>query len=202
MAEDRPVPAKGEPDSWVRQGTLALRALERGEAGSAEALFLLVYDELRRLAGAYLDRERSGHTLQATALVHEAWLRLVDVDPVEWKGRAHFLGVAARAMRQILVEHARGRQRLKRGGGWRRVELETGIASGAEGGPDLVALDAALGKLAALSERQARIVEMRFFGGLPVESVAFLLGTSKRTVEREWRFARAWLAEALAPEKE
>jgi RNA polymerase sigma factor (TIGR02999 family) len=179
-----------------------LRAVERGEPGSAEQLFLLVYDELRRLAGAYLDRERLGHTLQPTALVHEAWMRLVDVDTIEWQGRAHFLGVAARAMRQILVEHARGKQRLKRGGAWRRVELETGLARAAEDGPDLVALDRALERLAALSERQARIVELRFFGGLPVESVAYLLEVSKRTVEREWRFARAWLAEALAADRD
>src|SRR5262245_60222016 len=164
VAEDGPVPAKGEPDSWVRQGTLALRALERGEPGSAEALFLLVYEELRRLAGAYLDRERSDHTLQATALVHEAWIRLVDVDSVEWQGRAHFVGGAARAMRQVLGGTAGGRQRLKRGGGWRRVELDTGPPPPADHGPDLVALDGALEKLATLSERQARIVELRFFG--------------------------------------
>jgi RNA polymerase sigma factor (TIGR02999 family) len=179
-----------------------LRAVERGEPGSAEQLFLLVYDELRRLAGAYLDHERLGHTLQPTALVHEAWMRLVDAETVEWQGRAHFLGIAARAMRQILVEHARGKQRLKRGGGWRRVELEPGLARAAEEGPDLVALDRALERLAALSERQARIVELRFFGGLPVESVAYLLEVSKRTVEREWRFARAWLAEALAADRD
>jgi RNA polymerase sigma factor (TIGR02999 family) len=192
MAEDVP------RETSSRQGTCILRALERGEPGSAEALFLLVYDELRRLASGYLERERSGHTLQPTALAHEAWLRLVDADAVEWQGRAHFLGVAARAMRQILVEHARGRQRLKRGGGWHRVELDPGVAATADEGPDLVALDRALEQLGALSARQAKVFELRFFGGLPTASVAFLVGVSERTVEREWRFARAWLAEALA----
>jgi RNA polymerase sigma factor (TIGR02999 family) len=196
MAGEDADPAGAAPRAG--QATCILRALERGEPGSSQALFLLVYDELRRLASGYLDRERPDHTLQATALVHEAWLRLVDVDAVEWQGRAHFLGVAARAMRQILVEHARSRQRRKRGGGWRRTELDPALAATADGGPDLVALDRALERLGALSARQAKVFELRFFGGLPVASVAFLVGVSERTVEREWRFARAWLAEAVA----
>ncbi|MGH7149523.1 MAG: sigma-70 family RNA polymerase sigma factor [Planctomycetota bacterium] len=177
-------------------GTRLLRAREQGEPGSEEKLFLLVYDELREIAGAFLRRERPDHTLQPTALVHEAWMRLVDAESVGWQGRAHFFGTAARAMRRILVEHARGKERLKRGGAWRRVDLDPDLMQGGEE-VDLDALDRALEKLAALSERPARVVELRFFSGLPVETVAEVLGVSARTVEREWRFARAWLAEAL-----
>ena len=180
--------------------TRVLLAAAQGEPGGADELFALVYGELRQLAAAALGRERAGHTLQPTALVHEAWMRLAGADPAAWQGRAHFFGAAARCMRQILVEHARGRERLKRGGGWRRVELEEGVAMAGDEELDVLALDRALERLAALSARQARVVELRFFSGLPVEAVAELLDLSARTVEREWRFARAWLAQALAEE--
>ena len=174
-----------------------MEALVRGEPADAQALLALAYDELRELAAAYLSRERADHTLQPTALVHEAWMRLIDQSRVDWQGRAHFVGIAAQAMRRILVDHARGRAREKRGGDRRRVELETGLDGGDDAPLDVIDLDRALGDLARLSERQARIVELRFFGGLDTGAIAESLGVSGRTVEREWRFAQAWLAEAL-----
>ena len=163
------------------------------DAGLLEA----VYDELRRLAGAYLARERNDHTLQPTALVHEAYAKLADQNSA-WEGRAHFIGVAAQAMRRVLVDHARGRKRNKRGGGrWQRVELDLAVVEDGETDVDLVNLDEAMKRLSELSARQARIVELRFFGGLSVDEVASVLKTSERTVAREWRFARAWLGEEL-----
>jgi len=190
---DDPAPPPG-------RATRSLLAAARGQPGSADELFALVYGELRQLAASALGGERAGHTLQPTALVHEAWMRLAGTDPSAWQGRAHFFGAAARSMRQILVEHARGRERLKRGGGWRRVEIEASVAPTEEKDFDVLALDRALERLAALSERQGRIVELRFFSGLSVEAVAELMDLSPRTVEREWRFARAWLAQALSDE--
>ena len=164
------------------------------DAGLLEA----VYDELRRLASAYLARERSDHTLQPTALVHEAYAKLADQGSA-WEGRTHFIGVAAQAMRRVLVDHARGHKRDKRGGGqWRRVELDLAIVEDGGTDVDLVNLDEALERLGELSERQARIVELRFFGSLSNPEIARVLETSERTVAREWRFARAWLGEELA----
>jgi RNA polymerase sigma-70 factor (ECF subfamily) len=152
----------------------------------------LVYDELRALAESYLQRERPDHTLQATALVHEAYIRLIKQEDVDWQNRAHFFAVAAQAIRRILVDHARGHQSAKRGGDRKRVHLDQDLALP---GPDLelLALDEALGELAHLHERQARIVELRFFGGLSLKEIAEYLGLSSRTVDGDWHMARAWL---------
>jgi len=152
----------------------------------------LVYEELRALAESYLKRERPGHTLQATALVHEAYMRLVKQEDVDWQNRAHFFAVAAQAIRRILVDHARGHQSAKRGGDRKRVQLEQDLAL-SEPDFDLLALDEALQELAGLNERQARIVELRFFGGLSLKEVAEYLGFSSRTIDGDWHMARAWL---------
>ncbi len=185
--------------------TLILRRLSSNGALGAhdtDRLLELIYGELRRLANSFLAAETAGHTLQPTALVHEAWLRLVDQERVEWRGRAHFLAIAAQAMRRILVDHARAKARDKRGGGMQAVELDPGLYASTEPERvDLLALDDALTKLRGLSERQARLVELRFFGGLPMDEVAEVLGLSLRTAEREWRFARAWLANELGGER-
>ena len=168
-----------------------------------EELVETVYDELRRLARSYLRRERAGHTLEATGLVHEAWLRLADQDRVSWRGRGHFFAVGAKMMRRLLVDHARRRGSAKRGGDWQRVTL-AGVALG--GGKldageldaeELLALDRALERLAELDPRQARVVELRYFAGLAMAEVAEHLGVSKRTVEGDWTHARAWLRRAL-----
>lgn len=180
------------------RATRLLAAAQNGVPGSEDQLFVALYDELKRIAGGLLGEERTGHTLQPTALVHEAWMRLIDVREAGPDGRGRFLGLAARAMRRILVEHARARQRLKRGGEWRRVDvaaLEV-VDPGAE--REILAIDSELEVLAGLSERQARIVEMRYFTGLSFEEVASALGISTRSVEREWRFARAWLDDRLS----
>lgn len=170
-----------------------------GHEADAARLFAIVYDELRRLAAAALRRERADHTLQPTALVHEAFLRLVDVPEDRWNDRGHFIALAARAMRRVLVDHARGRNALKRGNAEVRVPFEdVDIAAGEPGDVDLVALDDVLERLAALDARQARIVELRFFGGLTVEETAALIGSSPRTVKRDWQMARAWLRRELA----
>ena len=167
----------------------------------AEELLPLVYDELRQLARRYMGRERAGHTLESAALVHEAYLRLVDPAKSNWQGRTHFLAVGARVMRHLLVDHARHRGRAKRGGDWRRVTLAEVAGSPAArqlNHEDLLALDAALEKLARIDEREARIVELRYFAGLKVMEVASLLGVSKRTVEDDWAHARVWLRRELA----
>jgi RNA polymerase sigma factor (TIGR02999 family) len=169
-------------------------------ADVAKKLMPLVYDELRALAARYLGAERRGHTLQPTALVHEAFMRLVDQSRVDWKGRTHFYAVGAEAMRRILIDHARARGRGKRGGDWQRVVLDEADTPQNMRDIDLVALHDALEALAALDEQQARIVELRFFGGLTVEEVAHVLGVSKRKVEGDWTHAKAWLRSALDPE--
>lgn len=156
-------------------------------------LMPLVYDELRSLASAHLRRERPDHTLQPTALVHEAYLRLVDQRQVRCHNRRHFFAAAAQAMRRVLVDHARRTLQLKRGGGVRPVSLEEGLTLAPERAGELIALDEALEDLAAIDGRQARIVELRFFGGLTSEEIASLLGLSIPTVTRGWRMARAWL---------
>lgn len=170
--------------------------------GGADAgpLFSIVYDELRRLAAAALRHERPDHTLQPTALVHEAYLRLADEPHARWENRSHFLAVAARAMRRILVDHARGRNAAKRGGGANHVPVDDVQPAADDGGLalDLVMLDAALARLAALDLRQARIVELRFFGGLSVEETAEVVEASTRTVKRDWQVARAWLKREMA----
>jgi RNA polymerase sigma factor (TIGR02999 family) len=157
----------------------------------------LVYDELRGLAERLLRNERPGHTLQPTALVHEAYLRLIDQTRVRWQGRAHFFALASCTIRRILVDHARGARRVKRGGGRLRLSLNEDLVPTEDGQLDLIALDDALSTLAADHPDQARIVEMRFFGGLTIAETATVLGVSASTVEREWRFARAWLYRAL-----
>ncbi len=169
-------------------------------ADMAKKLMPLVYDELRALAERYLHSERRGHTLQPTALVHEAFMRLVDQNRVDWKGRTHFYAVGAEAMRRILIDQARARGRGKRGGEWQRVVLDEAETPQDLRDIDLVALHDALETLAALDEQQARIVELRFFGGLTVEEVSHVLGVSKRKVEGDWTHAKAWLRSALDPE--
>ena len=169
-------------------------------ADVAKKLMPLVYDELRALAARYLRSERRGHTLQPTALVHEAFMRLVDQSRVDWRGRTHFFAVGAEAMRRILIDHARARGRGKRGGEWQRVVLEEAETPQDLRDIDLVALHDALEALAALDKQQARVVELRFFGGLTVEEVAHVLGVSKRKVEGDWTHAKAWLRSALDPE--
>lgn len=177
------------------------RMLADAGAGKPEAmagLTAMVYDELKALAAAYLRRERVGHSLQPTALVHEAFLKLIDSKELKANDRRHFFAIAANTMRRVLVEHARTKGAAKRGGGQRRVTL-TGIQESAgDAEMEVVALDEALQKLSAFDERQARIVELRFFGGLQVEEVAELLNVSKRTVEGDWTMARAWLLRELS----
>ncbi|MBV9008162.1 MAG: sigma-70 family RNA polymerase sigma factor [Verrucomicrobia bacterium] len=158
-----------------------------------EQLAAIVYDELRAIARRYLERERAGHTLQATALVHEAYVRLVDETRVSWQNRAHFLGVAAQVMRRVLVDYARAHRSLKRGGTAETLVLEDQMELAGEESIDLVALDDALRDLAAIDPRQSQIVELRFFGGLTVAETAHVLDISPRTIKREWRVARAWL---------
>jgi len=165
-----------------------------------EQLLPLVYDELRRLANHYLRRERADHTLQATDLVHEAYERLADRSRVSWRGRSHFLAAAAQAMRRVLVDHARERGALKRGGGRQRVTLE-GLGE-SPAGPDLdledvIALDRALQKLQALHEREARVLECRYFAGMTTREIAAFLGVSERTVRDDWSHARVWLKREL-----
>ena len=174
--------------------------IERARGGDAPALdelVPLVYAELRRLAARYVRRERPGQSLQATALVHEAYLRLLKDEDLSFQNHAHLLGIAARSMRQILVEHARARDAAKRGGERRRITLDEGIAAGPPLDVDLLALDEALERLAARDEQHARIVELRFFGGLTNEETAEAMGISPATVKRAWAVARAWLYREL-----
>ncbi len=163
-----------------------------------EEILPVVYDELRRMAARRLRDERTSHTLSATALVHEAWLELTKLNRIQWQNRAHYLGFAAQAMRRILIDYAVARRRQKRGGGVAPIHLEGDAWAVAEArSEDLLALDEALVRLAALSERQARIVEYRFYGGMSVEEAAESLGISPATVKREWATARAWLNREL-----
>lgn len=157
----------------------------------------LVYSELRQLAQHYLRRERSDHTLQSTALVHEAYLRLAGQSAPQWQNRAHFFGIAAHLMRQILVEHARGRGAAKRGGGATRMTLDESLAIARQKDVDVIVLDKALQDLTELDAQQGRIVELRFFGGLTIEDTSEVLGISPATVKREWVTARAWLFRAM-----
>ena len=176
--------------------TRLLSAVNEGDGEAREELVRVVYGELRDLAGRYMGRERSGHTLQPTALVNEAWMKLTDQSRVEWKGRAHFFGIAAQAMRRILVDHHRRHSALRRGSG-QAVTLREDVALDFQDPVDLVALDEALEELAVMDPRAARIVELRFFGGLSVEETAQVLDVSTPTVKRDWRTARAWLFQRL-----
>jgi RNA polymerase sigma factor (TIGR02999 family) len=191
-------------DSSRDRVTEIVAALDRGgqmDRATAEELMPLVYDQLRRLARAYMSRETPGHTLQPTALVNEAYLRLVDATQISWRGRTHFLAVGARVMRHLLIDHARGRGRQKRGAGWQRVTFSQMLPHLRQRDLDLeqlLVMNEALDRLAELDERQARVVELRFFGGLTVPEVSQLLGVSQRTVEGDWTHARAWLKRELA----
>jgi RNA polymerase sigma factor (TIGR02999 family) len=171
-----------------------------GDQYALDALMPLVYDELRRLAQHYLRRERSDHTLQSTALVHEAYMCLAGQSPPAWQNRAHFFGIAARIMRQILVEHARGRNADKRGGHALRIELDDSLALAQQDDVDVIALDQALQQLSELDAQQGRIVELRFFAGLTIEDTSEVLGISPATVKRDWVTARAWLFRAMKGE--
>jgi len=169
-----------------------LRAWSDGDQAALDHLTPIVYSELRRLAGYYMGRERSGHSLQATALVNEAYLKLVDCKRMRWENRAHFFAVSAKLMRRILVDHAR-RHNLKRGGGVQHVALEDSAIAGATPDEDLLALDEAMHALAQIDPRKEQVVELRFFGGLSVEESAEVLKVSQITVMRDWSTARAWL---------
>lgn len=178
--------------------TLLLAAVSAGDREAIAKLLPIIYDELRQHAAHLMRRERLGHTLQPTALVHEAFLKLVQQERVQWTGRAHFFAVASTLMRRILVDHARAHLRDKRGGGADRISIEEGLGLSVGQDMDVLAVDRALEKLAELDARQAEIVTLRFFGGLSVEEVAAVLGISKRTVEAEWTMIRAWLRRELS----
>ena len=187
-----------DPDGAKRvpEVTQLLLAWGKGDPAALEELTPVVYDELRRLARHYMSNERVGHTLQATALVNEAYMRLVDIHKVQWQNRAHFFAMSARLMRRILVDSARSRNYQKRGAGAQKVSLDERLMV-AEPGRDLVALDDALEQLAKVDERKSKVVEMRFFGGLSVEETAEVLDVSRDTVKRDWRLAKLWLLRKL-----
>ena len=189
--------AADPPDFAPPDVTRILREWSGGDETASEQLIPLVYEELRRLARDYLRRERVDHTLQPTALVHEAYLRLVDDKRVTWQDRTHFYGIAARLMRRILVDHARSRNAQKRGGLERKVTLDEATDHAPAGTPDLVALDDALHHLAESYPRQSRVVELKFFGGLEAAQIAELLQVSEKTVLRDWSFAKLWLCREL-----
>ena len=192
-------PSRPGAPSADRDVSALLRAWSDGDQGAMQALTPIVYDELHRLARHYMRRERSGHSLQATALVNEAYMRLADYRRMQWQDRAHFFAVSAQVMRRILVEHAR-RHNIKRGGGVQHVSLDDAVdvGGGEQAETDLVALDEALIALARLDPRKVQIVEMRFFGGLTVEEIGAVLDMSTGTVKRDWRAAKAWLHRALS----
>lgn len=173
--------------------TQMLREMADGETSAPDALLTAVYDELRRLARGYMRNERSEHTLQATALVHEAYIQLVDWKNVSWQNRAHFFAAAAKMMRKILVDHARERNALKRGGGVRTIALDDAVSFPHRTDIDLVSLDDAVRELESFDPQQAKIVELRFFGGLTIEETAHALNISDSTVKRDWQIAKAWL---------
>ena len=179
-----------------REVTLLLQEINAGDRNAPEKLLPLVYDELRKLAKAYLQNERRDHTLQATALVHEAYIRLVDWENVSWQNRAHFFAVAAQIMRRVLVDYAREKKAKKRDGG-QKLTLDEAISFSNRREVDLIVLDEALENLAKLDETQAKVVELRFFGGLTIEETAHTLNISATTVKREWTAAKAWLYKTL-----
>jgi RNA polymerase sigma-70 factor (ECF subfamily) len=178
--------------------TQILGEIKAGDRSALEKLLPLVYDELRELAASHLKRERKNHTLQPTALVHEAYLKLMDQSRVDWQGRTHFFAVGAQAMRRILVDHARHRRAAKRGGGRLRITFDEELIAGPQQDEDILAVDDALVKLTRLDPQHGRMVELRFFGGLTVAEVAESLEMSKRSVEREWTMVRAWLRRELS----
>jgi RNA polymerase sigma factor (TIGR02999 family) len=183
--------------------TTVTQLLEKARSGDSSALanvFPLIYDELRRLAQVQLHREPDGHTLSPTALVHEAYMRLIDYTRMEWNGRAHFMAVAATAMRRILVEHARGHRSLKRGGALQRVSIDSVQLGTEERAELLIAVDEALSRLKEIEPRQAQVVECRFFGGMTEEETAEALGIGLRTAKRDWARAKSWLHREIATE--
>jgi len=181
-----------------QQVTRLLVAWSGGDEAALEELTPLVYGELRRLAHHYMRRERAGHTLQTTALVNEAYMRLADYKQTRWQSRAHFFAVAAQVMRRILVEHARSRQYAKRGGGAQKVSLDEAAAVSAGRAAEVIAVEEALTELESWDQRKGRIVELRFFGGLSIEETAEVMKISPTTVQREWRSAKAWLHRAIS----
>jgi len=192
-------PAGGQRGAKMDQAevTLILDRIAGGDTEAADALLPIVYEELRRMAGAAMGAQSPAHTLQPTALVHEAYLKLLGHDKA-YQNRSHFMAVASMAMRQILTDHARRARAARRGGGRRRADVDTAGLADDSSGIDVVALDEALTRLAALDQRRCRVVELRFFGSLTVDEVASLLGVSRSTVEADWRAARAWLAAELS----
>jgi RNA polymerase sigma factor (TIGR02999 family) len=192
--EEAMTPSSQEVTQW-------LVAWSNGDSAALDQLIPLVHEELRRLAKRYMRQERrrkrQGVTLQTTALVNDAYLRLIDARNIQWESRAHFFAIAARLMRRIMVDYARSRNYVKRGGGAQRVSLEEAAVLSAERAPDLVALDDALDALAKIDERMSRVVELRFFGGLSVDETARVLNVSPKTVMRDWRLAKSWLLHEL-----
>ncbi len=184
-------------DSTPNQITHALADLVDGRREAADQLLTLVYDELRSLAAAHLRDERKGHTLQPTALVHEAYLRLIGQTEVNWQSKAHFFAVAATVIRRVLVDHARRTNAAKRGGDYQRTAIELANCESTPDQVDLPNLDYALDKLAKTDERKSRVVELRYFAGLSIPETAEVLGVSHATIERDWRLARAWLYDEL-----
>ena len=190
----------GGGESPRERATELLAGSRGGDAHAASELLTLLYDELRRIAGRLMADERTGHSLQPTALVHEVYLRLVESAPASWEDRAHFVALVTRVMRRVLVDHARSKGRLKRGGDGLRVELDPDLVATPDALLDLVLLDDLLSRLESEHSRAARIVEERVFGGLTVAEVASVHGISTTTVEADWRFARAWLTDQLRGE--
>ena len=183
------------------QITLLLADWSEGDQTALEQLMPLVYDELRQMAQRYMLRQPSGHTFQTTELIHEAYLKIAGNEGKKWQNRAHFFGVAAKAMRHILVDYARSKQSQKRGGWQQRITFtEDDLVSGGRS-EEVVALDDALNRLAILDDRKSRVVEMKFFAGLKIEEIAEILKTSPETVKRDWRFARTWLLRELSGAK-
>lgn len=191
----------GNISTQISTPTALLLAWGRGDTGALDRLVPLVHDELRRLARRYMRHERPGQTLQTTALVNEAYLRLIEVKHVRWQDRAHFFAMSARVMRRVLVDAARARRNQKRGGGARRVSLDQALDVSTQPHQDLAALDDALQTLEAAHPRQGQVVELRFFGGLSVEETAEALLVSSDTVKRDWRFAKLWLLRELNGER-
>lgn len=190
------------PQRMTTPITQLLNDLRSGDETAVETVMPHVYNEMRRLAGSYLSRERSDHTLQPTALVHEVYLKLVGSENIEWQDRAHFFGVASRLMRQILIDHARTKNRKKRGGEFRtQIELDAAVSINAARQLDVLAVDEALTQLEHLDQRQAKIVEMKFFAGMTIEEIGEVLGISPATVKREWTSAKLLLTRMLGPDR-
>lgn len=188
-------------EAGKREITVMLQSWSSGDRSSADQLMPLVYDELRRVAANYARSERPDHTLQPTALVHEAYLRLIDISTVTWQDRAHFFAVASQVMRHILVDHARTKGRDKRGGAAQKLSLDEAISFAPAQDIGLLKLDEALDQLKEQDERQAKIVELKFFGGLTIEETGEVMGISRATVKREWTIAKAWLFRQLSTDR-